>query len=70
MICANEHRLDVTELAEWLKKQGLARQKWPEFVEYHEVLPKTASGKVQKHLLRRSLVERFPDGYGNLAKTL
>jgi non-ribosomal peptide synthetase component E (peptide arylation enzyme) len=37
---------------------GVARQKWPE--ELHEVAdyPRTASGKVQKYLVRKSIAER------------
>ncbi|SEO67083.1 Acyl-CoA synthetase (AMP-forming)/AMP-acid ligase II [Salinihabitans flavidus] len=64
LIPAGRDRPDRKVLAAWLEKQGLARQKWPEYVEYRDTLPKTASGKVQKHLLRRDLAERFPEGYG------
>jgi acyl-CoA synthetase (AMP-forming)/AMP-acid ligase II len=66
VICTGEDRPDRADLAAWLEGQGLARQKWPEFVDYRSSLPKTASGKVQKHLLRRELAERFPQGYGSL----
>jgi acyl-CoA synthetase (AMP-forming)/AMP-acid ligase II len=44
---------DCAALSEYLNTRGLARQKWPERVEYVETLPKTASGKVQKYQLRR-----------------
>lgn len=39
---------------------GIARQKWPE--ELHEVddYPRTASGKIQKHLLRKAIASRPP----------
>lgn len=39
-------------------RAGIARQKWPE--ELHEVAdyPRTASGKIQKHLIRRAIVSR------------
>lgn len=40
------------DLGAFLKAAGLAQQKWPEFVFAAENLPRTASGKVQKHLLR------------------
>ncbi|GAA0936677.1 AMP-binding protein [Actinocorallia libanotica] len=45
----------LEELRAHLEGVGLARQKWPE--ELHEVadFPRTASGKVQKFVLRRSL---------------
>ena len=38
-----------------LQDAGLARQKWPEELRVVEDLPRTASGKVQKFVLRQSL---------------
>ena len=57
-ICAyivptSDERPDCATLSVYLNVRGLARQKWPERVEYIESLPKTASGKVQKYELRR-----------------
>lgn len=52
----------MTELREHFERLGVARQKWPE--ELHEVddFPRTASGKVQKYLVRQQLVrEVAPD---------
>jgi acyl-CoA synthetase len=48
----------LDELRAHLEAAGLARQKWPE--ELHEVpdFPRTASGKVQKFVLRRELAAR------------
>ena len=48
----------LAELRAYLESAGLARQKWPE--ELHEVpdFPRTASGKVQKYLLRREIAAR------------
>jgi non-ribosomal peptide synthetase component E (peptide arylation enzyme) len=45
----------MDELRTHFEQAGLARQKWPE--ELHEVedFPRTASGKVQKFLLRRDI---------------
>jgi acyl-CoA synthetase (AMP-forming)/AMP-acid ligase II len=40
-----------------LEQAGLARQKWPEEVRAVEEFPRTASGKVQKFVLRKSLRE-------------
>jgi acyl-CoA synthetase len=34
---------------------GLARQKWPEELRFVDDFPRTASGKIQKHVLRASL---------------
>jgi cyclohexanecarboxylate-CoA ligase len=42
----------VADLAAFLADRGVARWKAPERVRLVEVLPRTASGKVQKHLLR------------------
>jgi acyl-CoA synthetase (AMP-forming)/AMP-acid ligase II len=38
-----------------LERSGLARQKWPEEIRPIEVFPRTASGKVQKFVLRQQL---------------
>ena len=45
--------LDVAALGAFLDAQGLARQKHPERVVILPDLPRTASGKVQKYLLRQ-----------------
>jgi acyl-CoA synthetase (AMP-forming)/AMP-acid ligase II len=45
-------KVDVPALAACLEKAGLARQKFPERVELVDDLPRTASGKVQKNVLR------------------
>ena len=36
---------------------GAARQKWPEELHQVEDYPRTASGKVQKYLVRKSIRE-------------
>lgn len=48
---------DVDALKAFLKAAGLAPQKWPERLIYVEDLPRTASGKVQKHILRQRVAE-------------
>lgn len=45
-------RPDAAALTEYLLQAGLARQKCPDRIEYVDDLPRTASGKVQKHILR------------------
>jgi non-ribosomal peptide synthetase component E (peptide arylation enzyme) len=40
---------------EHLAAAGLAKQKWPEEVHVIEDFPRTASGKVQKFVLRQQL---------------
>lgn len=48
---------DLEELRAFLTGRGLARQKCPERVEILAALPKTASGKVQKHVLRSQVAD-------------
>jgi acyl-CoA synthetase (AMP-forming)/AMP-acid ligase II len=45
----------LMDLVELLETQGLARQKFPERLEYLESFPRTASGKIRKDLLREAL---------------
>jgi acyl-CoA synthetase (AMP-forming)/AMP-acid ligase II len=47
--------LDAVQLSRFLDDRGLARQKHPERVVVVAELPRTASGKVQKFLLRKRL---------------
>ena len=52
---------DLSTLVAYLEKHRIAKQKFPERVELVDELPKTASGKVQKFLLRdriRALVQQ------------
>jgi non-ribosomal peptide synthetase component E (peptide arylation enzyme) len=51
--------VDVAALAAFLEKAGLARQKFPEHVEVVDDLPRTASGKVQKNLLRERIAAKL-----------
>jgi acyl-CoA synthetase (AMP-forming)/AMP-acid ligase II len=51
--------VDVPTLAAWLESCGLAKQKFPERVELVEDLPRTASGKVQKNVLRERIAARI-----------
>jgi len=51
--------VDVPMLAAWLEGCGLAKQKFPERVELVEDLPRTASGKVQKNVLRERIAARL-----------
>ena len=49
---AGDGRPDAGALTAFLLEAGLARQKCPDRIEYVDDLPRTASGKVQKHILR------------------
>ncbi|MGY1914139.1 AMP-binding protein [Blastococcus sp. SYSU DS0973] len=44
--------LELADLVEFLAQRGIARQKFPEQLRMLDGLPKTASGKIQKHMLR------------------
>lgn len=52
----------MAELREHFERLGVARQKWPEELHAIEDFPRTASGKVQKYLVRKHLAEKVaPD---------
>jgi acyl-CoA synthetase (AMP-forming)/AMP-acid ligase II len=51
--------VDVPLLAAFLERSGLAKQKFPERVELVDDLPRTASGKVQKNVLRERIAARI-----------
>ncbi|HXV06888.1 MAG TPA: AMP-binding protein [Burkholderiales bacterium] len=53
------HVIDVASAAAHLERAGLARQKFPERVELVEELPRTASGKVQKNVLRERIAAQI-----------
>jgi acyl-CoA synthetase (AMP-forming)/AMP-acid ligase II len=46
---------DLEAVRSHLAAAGLARQKWPEELRVVDDLPRTASGKVQKFVLREQL---------------
>lgn len=48
-------RLTLEEIRSHLARVGLAKPKWPEQVQMVDELPRTASGKIQKHVLRASV---------------
>ncbi|MFN2328360.1 MAG: AMP-binding protein [Chromatocurvus sp.] len=50
--------LTLEQLVAFLAKSGMAKQKWPQYLQVAEELPKTASGKVRKDALRRELREQ------------
>ena len=49
----------LMDLVEYLDECGLARQKFPERLEYLETFPRTASGKVRKDILRDALKKQL-----------
>ena len=50
--------LTVAQMRDYLLAAGLAIQKVPERVEIVEALPMTATGKVQKNLLREDVARK------------
>ncbi|KAB2383487.1 AMP-binding protein [Actinomadura montaniterrae] len=52
----------IEEMRAHLERAGLGRQKWPEELHAVEDFPRTASGKVQKFLLRREIAARAGEG--------
>lgn len=46
-------RFDMTEMRQFLDKVGLAKQKYPEWLECVDDLPRVPSGKVRKDVLRK-----------------
>jgi acyl-CoA synthetase len=48
---------DLRSVREHLQAGGLARQKWPEQLRFVDDFPRTASGKIQKNVLRGALRE-------------
>jgi acyl-CoA synthetase (AMP-forming)/AMP-acid ligase II len=51
---------DLDAVRAHLERSGIARQKWPESVVVVDDFPRTASGKIQKFVLRRQLRENEP----------
>jgi non-ribosomal peptide synthetase component E (peptide arylation enzyme) len=47
--------LTLVDISEHLGRLGIAKQKLPERLSVVDQLPRTASGKIQKHLLREQL---------------
>jgi cyclohexanecarboxylate-CoA ligase len=51
--------LTFDELSAFLKTKDLAKQKWPERLEIVDELPMTASGKIQKYVLRQDIRKKL-----------
>jgi len=54
--------MDLASIAAFLQTAGLAKQKCPERIEIVDDLPRTASGKVQKNVLRDQIAARISSG--------
>lgn len=49
--------LTLEALREYLEDKGVAKQYWPETVRVVEELPRTPSGKIQKYVIRKELID-------------
>lgn len=45
-------QFSMDDLRQWMEESGAAKQYWPEAVEIIDIMPRTASGKIQKFVLR------------------
>lgn len=50
---------DAGEVIAFFSRKRVAKYKYPERIVIVEKLPRTASGKVQKFLLRQDIIERL-----------
>jgi acyl-CoA synthetase (AMP-forming)/AMP-acid ligase II len=57
IICAGDATIDVANVAAFLDDQSMAKQKWPERIELMAEFPRTASGKIQKNVLRERVAK-------------
>lgn len=56
---ASGETLDISQVLDFADSAGLARQKIPEHIEWVTELPRTASGKVRKDILRKQLQQQL-----------
>jgi non-ribosomal peptide synthetase component E (peptide arylation enzyme) len=54
--------LTLEDITGFLREERVATQKLPEHLEVVQALPMTATGKVQKHLLRADIREKLAAG--------
>ncbi|MGY6632181.1 MAG: AMP-binding protein [Alkalilacustris sp.] len=62
LIAAEDAVLSLRHVAAHLEAEGLARQKFPEHIERVDDLPRTASGKIRKDVLRSMIAEKVRHG--------
>lgn len=56
---APHHSLSLEEMAAFFSRKRVAKYKYPEHIVVIEKLPRTASGKIQKFLLRKDIMRRL-----------
>lgn len=62
VVPAEDGTPDLETIVEFLKERGIANQKLPERLEVVDELPTTATGKIQKHVLRAQIAEKVKTG--------
>ena len=50
----------LTDFLETAGEQGLAKYKWPEYLEIMETLPLSPAGKVKRPTLKEIVLDRMP----------
>lgn len=56
---APHHSLSLEEVVAFFSRKRVAKYKYPEYIVVIEKLPRTASGKIQKFLLRKDIMRRL-----------
>lgn len=56
---ASHHSLSLEEVVAFFSRKRVAKYKYPEHIVVIEKLPRTASGKIQKFLLRKDIMRRL-----------
>ncbi|WAH37857.1 AMP-binding protein [Alicyclobacillus dauci] len=51
--------LDLSQVTDFLGARGMAKIYWPERIEIIDEMPRTASGKIQKYVLRNDITEKL-----------
>ncbi|MGE2448218.1 medium-chain fatty-acid--CoA ligase [Escherichia coli] len=62
---APHHSLSLEEVVAFFSRKRVAKYKYPEHIVVIEKLPRTASGKIQKFLLRKDIMRRLTQDVGN-----
>lgn len=58
-VATGETRPELAGITGFLADRHVAKRLWPERIEYIDAIPKTATGKVKRHLLAAELAERM-----------
>ena len=53
------HEFTFEDMTAYLDEQGIAKQKYPERLEVVDEFPMTASGKIQKNVLRERIADKL-----------